>query len=447
VKINSLSFRVLLAEGLVLVAFFALVAFVLEQAFQQSAERALKEKLQIQIYSLLSVAEMNSSLQLTMPDVLREPRFANPGSGLYAVIRLSDQSQVWRSASAIGIELPMAEQLKQGDFAFLQDSRQRFVLHYAVIWENESGFERSYIFTVAEDGQFVSNQVAQFRVTMTSWLLGIGLLLVLMQFVLLRWGFKPLRQIGQDIERVETGEKNKLDGNYPTELNSVVGNLNALISSERAHLERYRNTLADLAHSLKTPLAILRGCIEAPEVNRDTVQNQISRMHEIVEYQLQRAAAKGQRKITGRVDISIVLQKIITSLEKVYADKNIDFDFADNQDCQVYCEQGDMFEIAGNLLDNAAKWCRHKVRISVTKLQDKEHIDYSLLLLIEDDGSGIVPEKIDEILKRGVRADENIAGHGIGMAVVNELIALLGGRLIGAKSTDLGGMQWQVYLP
>ena len=320
-------------------------------------------------------------------------------------------------------------------------------MHYAVVWENEAGFERSYIFTVAEDGQFVSNQVAHFRVTMTSWLSAIGLLLVLIQLVLLRWGLKPLRQIGQDIERVEAGEKNNLDGNYPTELKGVVGNLNALINSERAHLERYRNTLADLAHSLKTPLAILRGCIEAPEVNRDIVQNQISRMHDIVEYQLQKAAAKGKKKVTGKVSISFVLQKIITSLEKVYAEKHVDFDFSEDQDCQIYCEQGDLFEIAGNLLDNAAKWCQHKVRISVIKLQDKESVEYSLLLLIEDDGAGIAPEKIDEILKRGVRADENIEGHGIGMAVVNELIALLGGRLIGAKSTDLGGMQWQVYLP
>ena len=444
---HSISFRLLSAAGLVLAAFFALVAFVLEQAFQQSSEQALRERLQIQIYSLLSVAEMNSSLQLKMPLVLREPRFSNPGSGLYAVIRLSDQSLVWRSPSAIGIELPVAKQLRQGEFSFLKDSEQRFVLHYAVIWENEAGFERAYVFTVAEDGQFLSNQVAEFRNTLTGWLSGIGLLLVLIQFLVLRWGLKPLRKIRADLEQIEAGKKNRLDGRYAAELQGIAGNLNALITSERAHLERYRNTLADLAHSLKTPLAILRGCLEESLVNRETVHNQISRMNEIVEYQLQKAAAKGQVKLTGKVDVNSVVEKIIASLSKVYIDKNIDYRLDGDQICRIYCEEGDVYEIAGNLMDNASKWCRRKVHVGLTDLSESADEDYSLLIVIEDDGPGIAEDKVAEILQRGVRADENVAGHGIGMAVVNELIELLGGRLVGSKSFELGGMKWLVYLP
>lgn len=446
-KARSLSFRLLSAAGLVLAAFFFLVALVLEQAFQQSTEQALREKLQIQIYSLLSVAEMNSSLQLKMPAILREPRFSNPGSGLYAVIRLSDQSFVWRSPSSIGIELPVASQLKQGEFAFVRDSEQRFVLHYAVMWENEAGFERAYVFTVAEDGQFLNNQVAEFRATLTGWLSGIGLLLVLIQFLVLRWGLKPLRQIGADLEQIEAGRKSRLDGCYATELQGVASNLNALISSERAHLERYRNTLADLAHSLKTPLAILRGCVEEPVVNRGTVQNQISRMNEIVEYQLQKAAAKGQANLTGKVDVNDIVDKIIASLTKVYADKRIDYRLGGGEACRIYGEEGDVYEIAGNLLDNASKWCRQQVRVSLTDLTDSSSQAFSLLMVIEDDGPGIAEEKMGEILRRGVRADENIAGHGIGMAVVNELVELWGGCLLGDKSPELGGMRWQVFLP
>ncbi len=446
-KAHSLSFRLLSAAGLVLAAFFALVALVLEQAFQQSTEQALREKLQIQIYSLLSVAEMNSWLQLKMPSALREPRFSNPSSGLYAAIRLSDRSLVWRSPSAIGIELPVAEHLEQGEFAFVRDSERRFVLHYAVIWENEAGFERSYVFTVAEDGQLLDSQVAEFRTTLTSWLSGIGVLLVLIQLLVLRWGLKPLRRIGADLEQIEAGKKHRLDGRYPLELQGIAGNLNALISSERAHLERYRNTLADLAHSLKTPLAILRGCVEAPVVNRETVQHQISRMNEIVEYQLQKAAAKGHRRLSGKVDVNAIVEKIIASLSKVYADKEIDFRLIGDQSCQVFCEEGDVYEIAGNLLDNASKWCRNAVHITLSKSSGGNTDGGSLLLVVEDDGPGIAKEKMLEILQRGVRADENISGHGIGMAVVNELIELLGGRLVGGKSATLGGMRWQVYLP
>ena len=447
VKIHSLSFRLLISAGFILTAFFALVAFVLEQGFRESAEQALKEKLQIYIYSLMSAAELTTSGELNMPDSLREPRFSNPGSGLYAAINQTDNMLIWRSLSAIGIDLSPTSQLKPGESAFVKDSMGRFVLHYAVIWENEAGLEQYYVFTVAEDELFISNQVERFRVTLRTWLFFIGLLLVLIQFLVLHWSLKPLRIIVKDLEAIESGNKERLDGEYPSELTGLAGNLNALISSERAHLERYRNTLADLAHSLKTPLAILRGCIETSLVNKETAAEQISRMNEIVEYQLQKAAAKGQKNLTGKANIALIVEKIIASLNKVYADKHIVFSFEQKDICLVYCEQGDIYEIAGNLLDNAAKWCKKNVKVCLVKLDKEKNAKFSMLLQIEDDGPGIPEEKLNEILQRGVRADENIQGHGIGMAVVNELIELLGGDLEAGKSDALGGMKWRVYLP
>ncbi len=426
-----------------MIAFFALVAYVLEQAFQKSAEQALMEKLQVQVYSLLSVAEMDESLRLKMPPVLREPRFENPGSGLYAEIRLSDKSLVWRSRSAIGVDLPVLDNILQGEFVFLKD-RHFFVLQYSVLWESQTKFQRNYIFIVAEDGRFLFNQVAQFRMTLMKWLSGIGLLLICVQLVLLHWGLKPLRQIGKDLALIEAGKKEKLDGRYPAEIQILVKSLNGLIFSERAHLERYRNTLADLAHSLKTPLAIIRGCLQDRSCNPQLVHEQVDRMNEIVEYQLQKAAAKGQKKITGSVNLCQILEKIISSLKKVYQEKNITFELQGDGQCQVFCEEGDLYEVAGNLLDNAAKWCDHQVKVTVLELDD---LEYSLLMTIEDDGPGIAPDKINEILQRGVRADENIEGHGIGMAVVRELVTLLGGRLQAEKSQELGGIKWLVFWP
>ncbi len=170
-------------------------------------------------------------------------------------------------------------------------------------------------------------------------------------------------------------------------------------------------------------------------------------MNEIVEYQLQKAAAKGQQQLTGEVDLSIILEKIISSLKKVYCDKQINFSFAQSDNCMMYLEEGDIYEIAGNLLDNAAKWCKKNVRVSLSQLNREQSSLFSVLLQIEDDGAGIPKEKLDLILQRGVRADEHIQGHGIGMAVVNELIELLDGKLVAGKSESLGGMKWQVYLP
>lgn len=447
-KTNSLSFRLLVSAGFVLSAFFALVAFVLEQGFRESAEQALKEKLQIHIYSLMSAAELTEALELSMPSVMKEPRFSSPGSGLYASISQVNNIFVWRSLSAIGMGFSSPTHLEAGESVFLRNEQGYFILHYAVIWENKAGFEQYYIFTVAEDGLFVGNQVGSFRLTLRAWLLFTGVLLVLIQFLVLRWSLKPLRMMVTDLESIEAGEKMRLDGLYPSELTGLAGNLNALVSSERAHLERYRNTLADLAHSLKTPLAILRGCVESEVViDRPLVAEQITRMGDIVEYQLQKASAKGQNNLTGKVDISLLVEKIIFSLEKVYCDKEIAFSFYYDDACLMYCEEGDAYEIAGNLLDNAAKWCRKNVHASLIRLEEGGKAGFSFILQIEDDGLGIAEDKLEDILQRGVRADENIHGHGIGMAVVNELTVLLGGKLSAGKSKLLGGMMWQVYLP
>lgn len=445
-QIKSLSFRLLVTAVLVLAAFFALVSVVLEQGFRESAEQALKEKLQVHIYSLLSAAELKNSGELMMPSNLPEPRFATPGSGLYGFIHLAKKKLIWRSPSAIGLDVKPPPELSAGTMHFLLTDQGRYALNYAVIWKNVVGVEREYIFTVTEDDQFVSNQVERFRETLRIWLLELGLVLIIIQLVLLRWGLKPLRMIVKDLEAIEQGRKTLLDGNYVTELEGLARNLNAFIITERAHLERYRNALADLAHSLKTPLSIIRGCTESFSNNIELVKEQVFRMDEIVEYQLQRAAAKGGHKTSGTVNITEIIQKICGSLNKVYRDKNIKFDIAAPEQVLIHYEEGDLYEIAGNLIDNACKWCQHSVKISVTLNQRDARKKFAVLLQIEDDGPGIPTGKLAEILKRGVRADEKIQGHGIGMAVVYELVMLLGGVLEGKKSVALGGMKWLVYL-
>lgn len=442
-KPRSLSFNLLFAASIILASFFAIVAVILEQGFRESAEQGLKEKLQIQIYAVLSAAELMPNGELKMQSNLHEFRFATPGSGLYAFVHDEKSAQIWRSKSAVGLDIEMPADIKAGQRYFAINEAGQFILNYAIIWETESGQEKQFIFSVAEDGQFVVNQVDSFKNFLWTWLAGIGLILAIIQVFVLRWSLKPLRAIVADLEQIESGAKNRLQGQYPFELQGLAGNLNTLISSERAHLERYRNTLADLAHSLKTPLAILRGLVSnstMPSGTQDTLQAQVTRMDEIVEYQLKRAAAKGQKKISGSVDARLVLDKIVGALAKVYADKNIKFDINCNDQTRIYCEEGDFYEIAGNLIDNAGKWCQNKIKIDL-----KSSGQQSVILIVEDDGPGIPEDQLQAILQRGIRADEKVKGHGIGMAIVNELVALLGGKLYGEASVALGGMKWVVH--
>jgi two-component system, OmpR family, sensor histidine kinase PhoQ len=445
---KSLRFRLLVTEGVVLAIFFTLVAIILEKGFLDSAEQALRDRLQVQVYTLLSAAKLNESGELVMPPSLPEPRFGTPGSGLYGFIQQAKKNMVWRSQSAIGLEEMLEPvELSAGKSEFVIVKHHRYAVHSDVILKSTNGMEREFIFTVTEDIRFVSTQIEHLRNVLRIWLLVIGVTLIFIQFVLLRWSLKPLRNIVDDLNAVDKGHKNLLNGYYATELAGLASNLNAFIVHERAHLDRYRNNLADLAHSLKTPLAILQGCIESFSDNKETVREQLSRMNQIIEYQLQKAAAKAELKAVKNIDICQVIMKIKASLDKVYLDKGIHFDLSIPEQHLIYYEEGDLYEIIGNLMDNACKWCHHSVKVTVDINQRKNRRNFSVLLQIEDDGPGIPVEKYNEILKRGIRADENIHGHGIGVTVVYEIINLLSGTLEGGTSTSLGGMRWRVYLP
>ncbi len=191
----------------------------------------------------------------------------------------------------------------------------------------------------------------------------------------------------------------------------------------------------------------MRGALNAASfsaANREELEAQISKMNGIVEYQLQRAAGKGKTQFTGTVDLSEIIHKILASLHKVYHDKQLQVELNIPESSPVYYEAGDLYEIIGNILDNAFKWGEHFIEI---KVELAGNTQYQVAISIEDDGPGLGQDKIESILQRGVRADQSKDGHGIGMAVVQELLTLLNGQIEGRRSQELGGMLWNIYLP
>lgn len=446
---GSLRLRLLFSASFILIAFFGAAGVALENAFKKGAEQGMRERLQVHIYALLAAANLDSSAHLNLPSSLPEARFSHPGSGLYAAVFDANGVIVWQSKSAIGIEIEPLLGLQAGQVEFLNADREQATLYYPVVWENERGGEIKFLFAVAEDTEVVIRQVTGFRTTLWWWLGGIGCLLIIVQLGVQQWSLLPLRSIAKELEAIETGKKHRLGEKYPLELQGIAVNMNALLESERAHLERYRNSLSNLAHSLKTPLAILRGCCNdesvSPQLYR-TMNDQLQRMGDLVEYQLQRAAARGQQNLAESIAIVPVINKIVTALDKVYADKQVRTTISANGDEHFYCEEGDLFEIAGNLIDNAYKWCKSKVFVTLRMELEENRRTPSLHLSIEDDGPGIPDEKVDQVLKRGIRVDQQIPGHGIGLSVVHELVQLSGGRLSATKSMH-GGLRWEVSLP
>jgi two-component system, OmpR family, sensor histidine kinase PhoQ len=260
--------------------------------------------------------------------------------------------------------------------------------------------------------------------------------------VLFRWVLRPVRQVEHEIEEIEAGRASELAGVYPRELAGITANMNALLRNERDRLERYRNTLGNLAHSLKTPLAVARSLADTPQL-----QEQITRMDDIVRYQLKRASMSGGTGLgSAPVEVRSVLDALRATLLKVYADKRLDIEVEADVSLRFVGDQGDLMEIAGNLLDNACKWSRQRVRVTATPLISPNVRREGLLLVVEDDGPGIAVEQREHVLKRGARLDERMNGQGIGLSVVQELAQLSGGA-VEIDSSPLGGCKITVRLP
>jgi two-component system sensor histidine kinase PhoQ len=447
---RSLRARLLLVSAVVLAGFLGLTGLALDQAFRASAESALRERLQSHLYALLAAADLDAGNRLELPVELPEPRFNLVGSGLMAEVRDAGDALVWRSRSALGAEFKGISTSAPGERVYSQTAAgktpARLMLSFATRWEG-GGEPQIYVFHVAERLDEHAAQILQFRRGLFGWLAAATLLLLVAQALILRWGLAPLRRVAQDLSEMEAGRAQALSGRYPAELQPLINNLNALLAEARQHLQRYRDTLGNLAHSLKTPLAVLRGSVEAKapvEELRAVAQEQLQNMNEIVEYQLQRAAAAGRTALSTPLPAAPAARKLLAALEKVYAAKSLRVETDIAPGVMFRGDEGDLLEILGNVADNAFKWARSRVRVQAQNPAARQS-GARFTLRIEDDGPGIPDDQVQRVRARGARADTATPGHGLGLAVVQEIVELYDGELIIARS-PLGGAAVEIRL-
>lgn len=438
----SLSRRVTLASALVLTVFIGLTALALEQAFEQSARSAMRERLFAQLYLVMAAAELSDSGMLMMPGHLAEARLELPGSGLYARITNPAGEVRWHSPSALGLELPPypADNAGREYFSRLSlNGGDYFLAALGVEWETMGG-SVPLNFSVMEEGSSFAQQMSRYRRTLWGWLGAMALLSLLALLGALAWGLRPLRTVAAEVRAIESGAQQGLERNYPKELQRLTDNINTLLRHERAQQERYKNALGDLAHSLKTPLAVLHGLAEGQGDHSPALREQIARMDNIVQYQLQRAATAGRRALTPPLALGPTLERLLASLRKVYRDKGVRVELALQPGAVFHGDEGDLMELLGNLLDNAFKWSAGSVRISAQSGRD------GLRLTVEDDGPGIDVTCATAVLQRGVRLDEATPGHGIGLPIVRDIVAAYGGELVIDRAA-LGGAAFRLTLP
>ena len=244
---------------------------------------------------------------------------------------------------------------------------------------------------------------------------------------------------------MESGELERLESTYPKELEPLKRNLNHLLDTEKANQTRYRNALDSLAHSLKTPLSVIRSSLPADSSRKSmAIENSVVDMQHMIATRLQRAAASARRSIGQAVDIKTQVERLVQSLNRVYSQKMIKTDVIIESGLAFYGEQRDLLELAGNLLDNACKYGNGRVRLTAHAI-DSEDVRAGISLQVEDNGPGIAESERELLLKRGVRGDERVEGHGLGLAIVLEIVSAYNGE-IEIKESGLGGACINIFL-
>lgn len=415
-------------------------------------KRSIENELSAYSYSILAVAEVEQG-KLVMPEALIENQFNVSDSGLYAFISAPDSHQkssdaqhevddvfLWSSQSLLTINI--SEQQLPEEIAILSTGEKsfstieinalsHFIYSYAVIF-TEDDVNFTLIVHIVRDKKTFLQLISDFKQQLWFGLAILMGIILLLQLFWLKWTLKPLSTLEHEIKAIEQGRAEKLTSLYPKELSKLTTQLNQLLATEQKQRQRYRNALSDLAHSLKTPLAVLQAQRDISVVN----QEQITRINSTIDHQLKRAQSAGHSSWLLGIEVKPVVEKLLNTLAKIYhaEQKKLEVNFTGKLTFKG--DEADLLELLGNLLDNAYKAAKSTIRLTISQQND------TLTMCIEDDGIGIQPLQVTKILERGVRADTYEAGHGVGLAIVRDLVESYQGELQITHSARLGGAQF-----
>jgi signal transduction histidine kinase len=299
------------------------------------------------------------------------------------------------------------------------------------------------IIMAAEDRSPVDREAQRFALLTAGALIVLGGGILAGVFLQVRIGLQPLFRLRREVADVRTGKAERIEGQYPSELNPLATELNALVAHNQDVVERQRTHVGNLAHALKTPISVmLTEAAQQPGQLAEVVTRQADAMRGHVEHHLRRARAAARSQSHGeRTLVEPVIDELAVTLERIFQEKGVEIDWRCPDDLCFRGEKQDLLEIAGNVIENAGKWCRGKVRVSAAASGAE-----AMIVTVEDDGPGLPADRREDALKRGARLDESAPGSGLGLAIVDELARAYGGALTLGDS-PMGGLKVDISLP
>jgi signal transduction histidine kinase len=454
-KLNSLAFRLFATAALWTLLVLAIAGVVIDYVHKREAEAAFDTRLSQILTQIIAFSTLHEGEEPRVPKIIGEPLFELTHSGWYWQITPLDNAAGRRmvSASLAGESLLLPSSLKKRP-----DSTN-------IIWYNTTGpvseslriaenvynagedeSPRFYSFLVAGDAETTASVNATFRLPLTIALGLAGLVLVAATLFQVRFVLWPLQAIEKRLSDIRSGKVEKLDGELPAEVEPLQTELNALIRSNQEIVERARTQVGNLAHALKTPLAvILNEARDEKGLSAHKIAEQATVMHDQVNYYLDRARMAARTGLVGRqTEVFPVADGIVRALERIYSERNLDLSVACPPEARFLGEKQDLEEMLGNLLDNACKWAAS--RVALTVVADEVAARAMLRISVDDDGPGLTPEQRAQGIARGRKLDETKPGSGLGLSIIAELAQSYRGTFA-LEQAALGGLSARLELP
>ncbi len=448
---RSLAFRVIaFSTGWAILALIV-ISTVISTLYRQASERGFDSLLSAHLFNLIGSVGVSPGGELTGAPNLGDLRFSEPDSGWYWSVEPASpgvQGEL-RSASMTGpipsppvAAVPFNSEFQRGYMADGLAGEDIAVIESEFVLDSQNRVAR---FRVMGNRTQLEDEISSFEQRLYTYLSIFGLGMIAINAMAILLGLRPLNRVRNALAMVREGAAQRLDGHFPVEIEPLANETNALIENNRRIVERSRTQVGNLAHSLKTPLAVLINEGRAlGGAKGELIADQAAAMQQQVEHYLRRARVAAQRdSVVYRTPVQPLLQRLVRVVEKLGRMK-IDLK-APDQEIVFAGEREDLEEIVGNLLENAMKWGAGRVAVSLSESPAEEGKPPMFSIAIEDDGPGIPEDKAREALKRGKRLDETKPGTGLGLAIVAELVNEYGGRLMLERSA-LGGLKAVVEL-
>jgi signal transduction histidine kinase len=454
-RINSLALRLFVSATVWIVVILAVTGVVLSSIYREAAERAFDRRLGVHLRTLVAdvATPPEDAADRTAPS-LGEPLFELPLSGWYwQVTKLNSQKPDIRSSRSLwdkslphldelGIAID-AEGVRRSYVVGPEDQKLRMIERTV-----DLGEDGRFRIAVAGDSQEIDEETRSFDQALVATFGVLAVVLLLTTMFQVRFGLAPLKRLSESLTAIRSGNAERLEGQFPVEIEPLARETNALIDANRQIVERARTHVGNLAHALKTPLSVVvnEATARGADAFASKVKEQADIMRDQVARHLERANMAARLTVVGTItDVHPVVTALARTLEKLYRDRGIAIDLNASPNARFQGERQDLEEMVGNLVDNACKWARSRVSIEVSAVRTEQRKQV-VRIVVDDDGIGLTPQQREQVAHRGQRLDETKPGSGLGLSIVVELAALYGGNLtLGAAPT--GGLRAELVLP